>query len=224
MIAILDYGMGNLGSVHKALECVGDRDTRVVVTSDPDVVRRADKLLLPGVGAFRDAMTELRAHQLVEPIREAISADRPFLGICLGLQMLFDCSYEGVEDTEVFCGKTAGVPSGSPLEGLGIIPGEVVRFQRPREFPIPHIGWNQIETVATNPPNPLLTGIPDRTFFYFVHSYYAVPKDPSVVATMADYGGRFCAMIRRGNLFACQFHPEKSQTAGLALLRNFVRL
>ncbi|MDO4558653.1 MAG: imidazole glycerol phosphate synthase subunit HisH [Planctomycetia bacterium] len=209
MIAILDYGMGNLGSVRKALERVSEGTTEIVVTSDPTVVRRADKLLLPGVGAFRDAMEELRTHRLVEPVREAVSDGRPFLGICLGLQMLFRHSYEGVDGTE------------SPLEGLGIIPGEVVRFQRSGEFPVPHIGWNQVQKVA---PNPLLEGIPDQTFFYFVHSFYVVPEDLSVVAAETDYGGRFCSMIRRGNLFACQFHPEKSQNAGLSLLRNFVQM
>ncbi|MDD3468614.1 MAG: imidazole glycerol phosphate synthase subunit HisH [Thermoguttaceae bacterium] len=223
MIAIIDYGMGNLRSVQKAFERVmtvgkcdstGDSVELVVVTNDPAVLRRADKIVLPGVGAFEDAMRELQAHRLIGSIHEAISADKPFLGICLGLQMLFDVSYEN-----------------GTHRGLGILPGEVVRFERPREFPVPHIGWNQVEQVAPHADspwnateNPLLNGIEDKAFFYFVHSYYVVPNDAELIAAETDYGGRFCAMIRRGNLHACQFHPEKSQSVGMQLLRNFTQL
>ena len=200
-IAVIDYGMGNLRSVQKGFERVGHQAT---VTSDPDVVASAEKVVLPGVGAFEDAMTELRGRGMIEPVLEAIRADKPFLGICLGLQLLFDVSYENGEHP-----------------GLGVIPGEVVRFELPKEYSVPHMGWNQL-LIPRRPP--ILEGIEEGTYFYFVHSYYVVPKDAEVIAAETEYGKRFCAMIRRGNLFATQFHPEKSQADGLRILENFAKL
>lgn len=201
MIAIIDYQMGNLRSVQKAIERVGHEAT---ITDDPEVVSRAEKVVLPGVGAFADAIAELRRRELVGPIKEAISADKPFLGICLGLQLLFDRSFEDGEH-----------------EGMGVVSGEVRRFNVPHEFKVPHMGWNQVHIRQSSP---LWTGIADQTHFYFVHSYYVVPEDESVIAGEASYPEPFCAAIARGNLFATQFHPEKSQTAGLQMLTNFAQL
>ncbi len=201
MIAIIDYEMGNLRSVQKAFEKVGHP---AVITSDPGVLAAADKVILPGVGAFEDAIAALRSRHLVQPIKEAISAGKPFLGICLGLQLLFDVGYEGGRH-----------------EGLGILPGEVVRFDLPHEYKVPHMGWNRA-TIRNRPP--ILAGFDDAPHFYFVHSYYVVPKDSGVIATETDYGGPFCSMIWRDNLFATQFHPEKSQADGLRLLKNFAEM
>jgi glutamine amidotransferase len=198
MIAIVDYQMGNLRSVQKGFEKVG---YKAVVTADPEEVSRAEKIVLPGVGAFGDAMAELRRRSLVEPIRAAIDAGRPFLGICLGLQLLFDVGWE----------------NGSH-PGFGVLPGKVVRFALPPEYKVPHMGWNQIRIRR---PSPLLVGIQDGAHFYFVHSYYAAPDDEQLIALETDYHRPFCSMVWRGNLFATQFHPEKSQAAGLRLLRNF---
>ena len=201
MIAIVDYQMGNLRSVQKGFEKVGHE---AVITSDPRQIERAEKVVLPGVGAFGDAMVELRRRELVGPICEAIEADKPFLGICLGLQLLFDVSYEGGQ-----------------REGLGVLPGEVVRFKIPSEFKVPHMGWNSAHVCR---PAPILRGIEEGTYFYFVHSYYVVPKQRDVVAIETDYPQPFCSMIWRDNLFATQFHPEKSQNHGLQILRNFAEL
>lgn len=201
MIAIIDYQMGNLRSVQKALEHVGHA---AAITSDPAVLAKADKLILPGVGAFADAIAEIRRRQLVEPILEAIADGKQFLGICLGLQLLFDMSYEDGRH-----------------EGLGVLPGDVVRFDVPAEYKVPHMGWNSV-SLQRRPP--VMKGIDDGTHFYFVHSYYVVPRDASVVAGAASYPDPFCAMAWRENLFATQFHPEKSQQAGLRLLKNFAEL
>ena len=201
MIVIVDYGMGNLRSVQKGLERVG---AVAEVSGDAARLASADKIVLPGVGAFRDAMHEPERCELVDPLREAISAGKPFLGICLGLQLLFDVSYEG-----------------DVCRGLGVIPGEVLRFDLPRQYKVPHMGWNQ---VAVRRRAPILAGIEDGEYFYFVHSYYVVPQDPAVVALETDYGGPFCSMIWRDNLMATQFHPEKSQAAGLRVLEHFARL
>lgn len=201
MIGIIDYNMGNLRNVQKGFEKVGFSSR---ITSDPNQLAEATHLVLPGVGAFGDAMEELRRRGLVEPIREAIQREKPFLGICLGLQLLMERSYEdGVH------------------EGLGILPGEVVRFDLPTEYAVPHMGWNQLHI---RQPNPLLNGIDEGDYVYFVHSYYVVPQDPSVIATETDYGVMFCSSIGRGRLFATQFHPEKSQAVGLRMLENFARL
>jgi glutamine amidotransferase len=201
MIAIIDYEMGNLRSVQKAFERVGHSAT---ITSDPAALPEAKRIVLPGVGAFRDAISALRERELVEPIRAAVSSGKPFLGICLGLQLLFDKSYEDGE-----------------YEGLGIVPGNVVRFQVPSQYKVPHMGWNQLK-FRLRPP--IFKGIEDEPYFYFVHSYYVVPKDASVIATETEYPGAFCSSVWRDNLFATQFHPEKSQAAGLKLLKNFAEL
>jgi imidazole glycerol-phosphate synthase subunit HisH len=201
MIAIVDYEMGNLRSVQKAFERVGHTAT---VTSDPAVLADAEKIVLPGVGAFRDAIAALRERRLVEPIRKAIEGGKPFLGICLGLQLLFDTSYEGGE-----------------YDGLGIVPGKVVRFEVPAEYKVPHMGWNQVN-FRQRPE--IFAGIDEGAHFYFVHSYYVVPRDASITATETDYAFPFCSSISQGNLSAVQFHPEKSQAAGLRLLKNFAEL
>jgi glutamine amidotransferase len=201
MIAIIDYQMGNLRSVQKGFERVGHA---AVVTSDPETIQQADKVVLPGVGAFEAAARELRKRGLEETVREAIASEKPFLGICLGLHLLFEISYEGGEH-----------------QGLGILPGKVVRFQLPREYKVPHMGWNQTRVCRSAP---LLQGVPNGTYFYFVHSYLAVPADRSCVALEADYPDPFCAMVWRDRLFATQFHPEKSQRQGLQILRNFAEL
>ncbi|MBM4001828.1 MAG: imidazole glycerol phosphate synthase subunit HisH [Planctomycetes bacterium] len=201
MISIIDYQMGNLRSVQKALEHLGESAQFV---SDRSGVLGADKLILPGVGAFADAIAELRRRDLIGPIREVIERGTPFLGICLGLQLLFDVSYEDGEH-----------------QGLGILRGDVRRFELSAPCKVPHMGWNQVRVLQ---PCPLLHGIEDGAFFYFVHSYYVTPVDPSVVALQTDYGHPFCSMIARGSLFGTQFHPEKSQRDGLRLLANFAQL
>lgn len=201
MIVIVDYGMGNLRSVQKGFEKAG---FDALITSDPAQVREASKVVLPGVGAFEDAIAELRRRELVRPILEAIDTGKPFLGICLGLQLLFDVSYENGRH-----------------EGLGVLRGEVVRFDLPPEYSVPHMGWNQLWIRRRAP---LLEGLADGAYFYFVHSYYVVPQDAGVIATETDYAQRFCSMIWRDNLFATQFHPEKSQSDGLRMLRNFAAL
>jgi len=201
MLAIIDYGMGNLRSVQKGFEKVGCQAT---VTNDPAVLAAAEKVVLPGVGAFEDAMHELRRRELIEPIRQAVASGKPFLGICLGLQLLFDVGYENGEH-----------------QGLGILPGKVVRFELPPEYKVPHMGWNQL---SIRRPSPLLAGLQDGTHAYFVHSYYVVPQDESVIATETNYGTPFTSMIWRDNLYATQFHPEKSQADGLQMLRNFAGL
>jgi len=205
-ITIIDYQMGNLRSVQKGFEKVGHQ---AAISSDPAEIAFAEKLVLPGVGAFEDAINELRQRELIEPIKQHIAAGKPFLGICLGLQLLFDVSYEDGEHP-----------------GLGVLAGEVVRFDVPREYKVPHMGWNQaiIRSNSVGEVAPLLTEIDDGTYFYFVHSYYVVPQDKSIIAVEADYHGRFCAAVWRDNLFATQFHPEKSQSEGLKLLKNFAEL
>ena len=200
MIAIIDYGMGNLRSVQKAFEKVGHS---ALVTSDPAQVAASDKVVLPGVGAFEDAIGELRRLRLDRPVLEAIDSGKPFLGICLGLQLLFDVSYENGRH-----------------QGLGVLRGEVVRFQLPDEFSVPHMGWNQVSVRRSTP---LLEGL-DASYFYFVHSYYVVPEDPSVIVAETDYGGPFCSAIAFNRVFASQFHPEKSQSDGLRLLKNFAAM
>jgi imidazole glycerol-phosphate synthase subunit HisH len=201
MIAIIDYGMGNLRSVQKAFEKVGHQ---AVVTSDPAQVAAAAKVVLPGVGAFEDAAAELRRLDLVKPVLQAIDSGKPFLGICLGLQLLFDVSYENGRH-----------------EGLGVLRGECVRFDLPEQYAVPHMGWNQLDVRR---PAPVLSGVAEGAYVYFVHSYYVVPKDAAVIATETDYGRPFCSMVWRDNIFATQFHPEKSQADGLKILKNFAEL
>lgn len=201
-ITIVDYQMGNLRSVQKALEHLGFQPH---ITSDPHEIAAAQKLILPGVGAFGDAMSELRKRGLVEPLLEAIEVGKPFLGICLGLQLLFDLGREGGEHA-----------------GLGILSGTVERFPQPAGMKVPHMGWNQVEEAAEN--CPLMRGIEPNAYFYFVHSYYVVPIDPELVWLRCEYGEAFCAAVWRDNLFAVQFHPEKSQRDGLQMLQNFASL
>ena len=206
MLTIVDYGMGNLRSVQKAFERLGHE---AVISSRPEEIAAAQRLVLPGVGAFRDAINELDRLDLVAPIRQHIDAARPFLGICLGLQLLL-----------------AQRPEDGQWEGLGVVPGEVVRFGSAGEFPgdlkIPHMGWNTLDPVVGD--CPLLADIPPGSSFYFVHSYYVSPSDPDCVVGQTDYGLPFVSMIGRGRMFATQFHPEKSQRIGLQLLANFSTL
>lgn len=199
-IAVIDNGICNLRSVTKALEAVGS--TPAVVHA-PDEIAGADGLVLPGVGALRDCVAALRTSGLDHTVRAWIEADRPFLGVCLGMQALFERSEEG------------------NTIGLGVFPGEVIRFRRPPEFKIPHMGWNAVRFVQ--PGSPLAAGLaPEGEAFYFVHSFHCVPADSALVLGECDYGGIFTAAIGRGRCFATQFHPEKSQAKGLAIYRNFV--
>jgi glutamine amidotransferase len=200
VIAVIDTGICNLRSVTKALEAVG-AVARVVRTPAAVEASGASGLVLPGVGALRDCVASLRASRLHQTVGTWIAADRPFLGVCLGMQALFERSEEG------------------NVEGLGIFPGTVVRFQRPPGFKIPHIGWNAIR--FTQPGSPLAGGLTEGDAFYFVHSYYCQPADPALVLAECDYGGPFTAAIARGRVFATQFHPEKSQSKGIQIYRNF---
>ncbi len=197
-IAILDYGMGNLSSVQKALTSLR---AHAVITSSPARLARADKIILPGVGAFGDAMKELRLRKLAAPIEEQIKKGRKFLGICLGLQLLFSKSEE-----------SRGV------KGLQILSGEVRRF-RTQKAKVPHMGWNHLRSIK---PHPILKGITSKDFFYFVHSYYAVPETENIIAQCEHGGEIFTAIAGNQNAVAVQFHPEKSQEPGLRILKNFI--
>jgi glutamine amidotransferase len=203
MIVILDYGVGNLKSVHKALERIG---AEAVVTSEPAALEAARGVVLPGVGAFGDAMKNLDRRGLVAPLLNQVQRGKPLLGICLGMQLLFDESEE--------MGRHPG---------LGLLPGNVVRFPDDT-LSVPHVGWNQLRRASTASASPILDGIPDGAYAYFVHSYYVVPKEPEDVAAATDYGPEFASVVRRGSIWGAQFHPEKSQEVGLALLDNYVRL
>ena len=203
-IAVIDTGICNLRSVTKALEAVG-APVRVVRTPEEVAASGAHGLVLPGVGALRDCVASLRASNIDTTVRDWIAADRPFLGVCLGMQALFEHSEEG------------------GVTGLGVFPGKVVRFHRPPEFKIPHMGWNTIR--FTQPRSPLAAGLlPEGEAFYFVHSFYCEPAERARVRAECDYGGAFCAAIARGRVFATQFHPEKSQAKGLQIYRNFAAL
>jgi len=202
-LAIIDYGMANLRSVQKAFETVG---VAARIVSTPREIKEADKIVLPGVGAFADAVRTLREKELAPPILAHIENGKPFLGICLGLQMLFDVGYEdGVH------------------QGLGVLKGKCVRFDVDQTLglKVPHMGWNQLE--FTNP-SPLFKDLPSGAGVYFVHSYHVVPDDQTVIATTTDYGRPFVSSIRRENVMATQFHPEKSQKIGLKILANFAAL
>ena len=203
MIALLDYGSGNLRSVHKSLLKVG---AEVRLVSKPGEINGADGMVLPGVGAFDDCIQALRKQELLDAAREFIQTGKPFLGICVGYQALFEKSEE----------------FNSCAAGLGIFQGKVVRFKERPDLKIPQIGWNQIE--ITQPECPLYRGIPNGSYVYFVHSFYPEPADPSIIATRTNYGDVFASSIWHGNVFATQFHPEKSQHVGLQLLRNFSEL
>jgi glutamine amidotransferase len=199
-IAVVDYGMGNLRSVSKALEHVAP-EAEVVVTAEPGAISSSERVVVPGQGALPDCMRQLEASGARKAVVDA-AASKPFLGICIGLQMLFERGEEG--DTA----------------GLGLLPGQVPRFSLSGGLKIPHIGWNE---VAQARPHALWAGIPDRSRFYFVHSYYPAPREPALTAATTIYGSPFTCAIARDNIFAVQFHPEKSQSAGLQLLSNFVR-
>jgi imidazole glycerol-phosphate synthase subunit HisH len=212
MIAVIDYGMGNLRSVHKAFEAV---NAEAIVTRERRIIEEASHLVLPGVGAFADCMANLDRYGLIDPIRTAITQGKPFLGICLGMQVLFEKSEEfGVHN------------------GIGIVPGRVVRFPfgqddsrgpAPSErYPlkVPHMGWNSLTMKKVVP---LLRGVDEGAYAYFVHSYHVVPRDPALASTVTEYGVPFVSSIWRDNVFACQFHPEKSQTVGLRIIENFAR-
>ncbi|NQT47262.1 MAG: imidazole glycerol phosphate synthase subunit HisH [Candidatus Omnitrophica bacterium] len=200
MIAVIDYGMGNLRSVEKALQSVGG-DARV--TSSPSDITSAERIVLPGVGAFKCAMEELRQRDLITPILDGFKKNKPYLGICLGLQLLLSESEEA---------------PGTP--GLGLIPGRVRRFST-AGIKVPHMGWNSVKIKKDG--CPLLTGIKDASHFYFVHSYYADPEEKTIVMATTQYGCEFASMIWKDNIFAMQFHPEKSQGIGLKVLENFVK-
>jgi len=204
MIAIIDYDMGNLRSVEKAFEAVGHR---AVVTRQRQVIADASHVVLPGVGAFGDCMRNLESYDLIDPIRQSIASGKPFLGICLGLQLLFT-------ESEEF----------GSHKGLNVLPGKVVRFRSQqgeedvRSLKIPHMGWNAIRM---RKPSKVLEGLGEGSYMYFVHSYYVEPEQKDVVCTATEYGGSFVSSIARDNIFGCQFHPEKSQAGGLKMLKNF---
>ncbi len=204
---IVDYGMGNLRSVQKACQTVGHE---AEITSDPAALAAAERLILPGVGAFADGMDQLRRRGQVDVIREHAEADKPMLGICLGMQLLFESSTEGVSE--------------QPVPGLGLLPGRVVRFQEDRgpgeaRLKVPHMGWNKVDSRADSA---LFADLPDEPFVYFVHGYYCIPAEAADVSGVCEYGDVFCAAAERGRLWAAQFHPEKSQRVGLAILKNFL--
>lgn len=196
MIAIVDYGMGNLASVSNALQKIG---CETFITTDPEAIVSADKVLLPGVGAFADAIKLLRDRGIDGSLHEVVKRQIPLLGICLGMQLLFTESYEN------------GI-----YKGLDIIPGTVEKFVI--DHKVPHMGWNNI---VIAPQSKLLQGIPNGSYFYFVHSYYVVPNDPASIAASCHYGIDFCCAVEKGKVFATQFHPEKSTEVGLKILKNF---
>ncbi len=198
LIAIIDYGMGNLRSVEKAFEHVGHK---AFIAKRPEEVLKASHVVLPGVGGFPECMKNLERTGMIDTVHKTIESGKPFLGICLGLQLLFS-------ESEEF----------GSHKGLNILEGRVVRFNLGHEFKVPHMGWNQIRMVMNVP---LLKGIPDNSFVYFVHSYHVVPTDKGIAATLSDYGSEFVSSVSRENIFACQFHPEKSQEIGLRMLKNF---
>ncbi len=201
MVAIIDYDAGNIKSVEKALHYLGEE---AVITRDRDTILGADGVILPGVGAFGDAMEKLRTYELDKVIQEVVAQNTPFLGICLGLQLLFESSEES-----------------EGVEGLGILKGKVVRLPEESDLKIPHIGWNSLKY-----PNPgrLFTGIAEDSYVYFVHSYYLQAKDSSIVTATTEYGTLIHASVEQGNVFACQFHPEKSSEVGMQILKNFLTI
>ncbi len=202
MIAIADYGAGNMASVGKALAFLGENP---VITGDPDEIKKADKVIVPGVGAFEDAMKKLNNLGLVKTLREYAALGRPIFGICLGLQLFFESSEESQEN----------------VEGLGLLPGKLVKFPEKKGFKIPHMGWNSLHIKEGSR---LFAGIPDESYVYFVHSYYLQAKNEEDVAATSEYIVPFHAAVESGNIFATQFHPEKSGEVGLSILKNFLNL
>jgi len=200
MIALIDYGMGNIRSVFKALETVG---AQILITQNAEDIQKAKAIVLPGVGAFKDCMTNLSQLELLYVIKDEILKGKPYFGICLGMQILFT-------ESEEF-----GI-----CKGMDLLKGKVWRFNLPKEYKIPHMGWNMVRIKKKNK---ILESLLDNSYFYFVHSYYVIPDEPKVVAGVTDYGIEFTSIIQYENIFATQFHPEKSQKIGLKLLRNFVQ-
>ena len=201
MVAIIDYDAGNIKSVEKAMKLLKQE---VVVTRDPETILSADKVILPGVGAFADAMEKIRHYGLEETIHEVVEKNIPFLGICLGLQLLFERSEE------------------SPgVQGLGILKGEILRIPETEGLKVPHMGWNSLELSGDGR---LFRGILEDAYVYFVHSYYLKAEEPEIVTARTDYGTEIHASVEKGQIFACQFHPEKSSDVGLRILKNFVEL
>lgn len=201
MVAIIDYDAGNIKSVEKAMKLLKQE---VVVTRDPETILSADKVILPGVGSFGDAMGKIRQYDLEKVIHEVVKRRIPFLGICLGLQLLFERSEE------------------SPgVQGLGVLKGEILRIPETEGLKVPHMGWNSLELSGDGR---LFRGIPEDAYVYFVHSYYLKAEEPEVVTARTDYGTEIHASVEKGQIFACQFHPEKSSDVGLRILKNFVEL
>ena len=201
MIAIIDYDAGNIKSVEKAIAALGEQ---AVLTRDPDVILSAEKVILPGVGSFGDAMEKLHGYGLVEVIKKVVEQKKPFLGICLGLQLLFERSDES-----------------EGVEGLGILEGEIVRIPDAPDFKIPHIGWNSLKFPRKGR---LFKGLEEDSYVYFVHSYYLKAKDENIVTATTDYSTLIHASVEKDNVFACQFHPEKSSDVGLTILKNFLAI
>ena len=201
MVAIIDYDAGNIKSVQKAIEYLGEE---VIITREPEVILNASRVILPGVGAFGDAMEKLHKYNLVDVIKEVVKREIPFLGICLGLQLLFETSDE-----------TPGV------QGLGILKGKIKRIPDHGELKIPHIGWNSL---AFPNKGRLYEGISEESYVYFVHSYYLDAEDKGIVVATTEYGTTIHASVEQGNVFACQFHPEKSSSVGLKILDNFLKI
>ncbi len=227
MMVIVDYGMGNLRSVQKAFQRMGEE---ALITSNPGEVLRASKLVLPGVGAFGNCMANLKERRLIDPIYRFIERGKPFLGICLGLQLLFTESEEGgVNPVGSKSPKTTASDlyrrTSNGVKGLNIIKGRVKRFKFTPGLKVPHMGWNNIKVKSKNEKvKSILKGIPDDSYFYFIHSYYVEPDDKSIITATTEYGLEFVSMLHKGNIYGTQFHPEKSQELGLRILRNFGEL
>lgn len=207
MIAIIDYGAGNLKSVQKALEFIGEE---AVITDDKEIILSADRVILPGVGHFDDAMDKINSKNLYPVIKKVIEMKKPFLGICLGLQLLFEKSEESEESKEK-----------EKTKGLELLEGEILKIPSAKGLKIPHIGWNSLEV---NPKSRLFKGIKDGSYVYFVHSYYLKAKNEDIVSATTKYGCSIHAAVEKDNVFACQFHPEKSGKVGLQILKNFASL
>ena len=201
MIAIIDYDAGNIKSVEKALNYLGEE---AIITRDHDEIVNSDKVILPGVGAFADAMEKIRHYGLEDTIHEVVEKNIPFLGICLGLQLMFESSDEG-----------------PGVKGLGLLPGKILRIPKSGDLKIPHMGWNNIKVKEGSR---LFKGLPDNPYVYFVHSYYLQAADPSIVTATTEYGTLIHASVEKGNIFGCQFHPEKSSRVGMKILQNFIEI